>query len=127
MQETKMNTILIIDDNSDFRETLRDILKKKGYRILEASDGSDGIRIFRENTVDLIITDIIMPGKEGIETIIELRNEFPDIKIIAVSGGGRNTPDAYLPLAKDFGVKYTFPKPLEINKLLEAVDHLLQV
>ena len=120
-----MQTILIIDDNSDFRDTLSDLLKREGYQTVEASEGNEGISIIKNNQVDLVITDMIMPGKEGIETIIELRDTYPDVKIIAVSGGGRHLPEKYLPIAKKFGVDFAFAKPLETKVFLNAVAQLM--
>ena len=120
-----MQTILIIDDNSEFRETLCDILKREGYQTVEASEGDEGINIIKNNHIDLVITDMIMPGKEGIETIIELRETFPDVKIIAVSGGGRHLPETYLNIANKFGVDFAFTKPLKTKVFLNAVAQLI--
>ncbi len=121
-----MARILIIDDDEQLLAMLRQMLEREGYEILEASDGKEGLRRFRENPTDLIITDLIMPEKEGIETIMELRRDFPDVKIIAISGGGRVDPWQYLSIAKSFGVQYTFAKPIERKELLNAVRELLK-
>jgi len=89
-----MESILIIDDEAQIRSMIRLILEREGYVVMEAPDGTEGIRQFREKPTDLIITDIIMPNKDGIGMIIELKKEFPGVKIIAMSGGGLNRPDA---------------------------------
>ena len=120
-----MKRILIIDDDDQFLSMLRQMLERNGYRIVEASNGKEGIKLYRENPTDLIITDLIMPEKEGIESIIELRQDFPDVKIIAISGGGRINPNQYLSMAKTFGANYTFAKPFERKELLHAVGELL--
>jgi len=121
-----MALILIIDDNNQFRAMLREMLERTGYEVVEASDGKEGIKLYRENPTDLIITDLIMPEKEGIETIMELRRDFPDVKIIAISGGGRLDPGQYLIMAKSLGARYTFAKPVEREELLQAVEELLK-
>ena len=120
-----MVRILIIDDDEQILAMLRQTLEREGYEVMEASDGNEGLRRYRENPTDLIITDLIMPEKEGIETIMELHRDFPDVKIIAISGGGRVDPGQYLSIAKSFGAQYTFTKPIERKKLLKAVRELL--
>ena len=85
---------------------------------LFASDG-------KQMKADLIITDLIMPEKEGIETITELRRDFPDVKIIAISGGGRIAPEVYLRMARSLGALRTFAKPIERKEIIETVQELL--
>jgi CheY-like chemotaxis protein len=119
-----MTSILIIDDDRQVRLMLRRRLMQHGYEIAEASDGNEGVRLYRETPTDLIITDLIMPEKEGIETIIELRRDFPDVKIIAISGGGTNNSEQYLNIAKNLGARYTFAKPVEIEELLKAISEI---
>ena len=108
------------------RQMLRQMLQRAGYEVVDAPDGDQGIKLYRENPADLIITDIIMPDKEGIEVIIELKHDFPDVKIIAISGGGRLEPESYLPLAKRFGALRTLCKPFEREMLLQTVRELLE-
>ena len=120
-----MPRILIIEDEVNVRKLTRQMLELEGFEVLEAGDGDSGLRTFKENEVDLIITDIIMPGKEGIETILELRRDNPGVKIIAMSGGGRMGPDGYLELARKFGANHTFSKPFDRQELVEAVKELL--
>ena len=105
--------------------TLRRILEREGYEVVTVPDGKEGVKCYRENPTDLIITDLIMPEKEGIETITELRRDFPDVKIIAISGGGRINPKAYLGIAEYLGAQYTFSKPVERKELIKAVQDLL--
>ena len=120
-----MVRILIIDDDPQILDMLGQVLEREGYDIVKASNGREGIKLYRENPVDLIITDIIMPEKEGIETIFELRKDFPDLKIIAISGGGRIEPEEYLFVAQKLGVQRTFAKPIARAELLKAVRELL--
>ncbi len=84
------------------------------------------MRLFLEQEADLIITDLIMPDKEGLETIMELRRDFPEVKIIAISGGRRVGPDEYLYMAKIMGAHLTLLKPFEQEELLPAVQELLK-
>ncbi|MFC1629367.1 response regulator [Gemmatimonadota bacterium] len=116
-------TILVIDDEENIRELVRAILENAGYTVLEAADGSIGIEVFRANQVDLIITDLIMPGKEGIETISELKKEQPDVKVIAMSGAVNSS--TYLHMAGSLGADETISKPFHMHELLETVERLL--
>ena len=116
-----MARILIIDDNTEVLGTYSRILEHAGYEVVVTTDGKKGIRTFREKPTDLVITDIIMPEKEGLETIMELRRDFPDVKIIAISGGAFLEPKDYLALAKQFGATCTLTKPIEQEELLETV------
>jgi CheY-like chemotaxis protein len=82
-----LTTVLVIDDNEDIRALLRRVLEREGYSVSEASDGMAGTRLYRSQPADVIITDIVMPDQEGIQTIMELLRDFPAAKIIAISGG----------------------------------------
>lgn len=121
-----MASILIIDDEPGIREMLYDILESEGYEVMEAPNGKAGIKLQNELNFDLVITDLIMPEKEGIETIIELKRDFPNVKIIAISGGGRVDPDNYLFTAQHLGADKTFAKPIDIEELLETIERLLK-
>lgn len=122
MNRNSQKTILIIDDEEQIRAVLRLILEKKGYHVLEASDGGKGIKCCRSNQVDLVITDIFMPDKEGIETIIELKRDFPKMKIFAMSGGGSVGPDTFLKISSQLGVIKTFTKPIDRKALLNEIE-----
>jgi len=119
-------SLLIVDDDVQILNILRQMLEREGYDVVKASNGKQGLRLYRENPADLIITDIIMPEKDGIEIIIELKRDYPDVKIIAISGGGRIDSELYLDLAKKLGVLRTFTKPVERKQLLNAVRNILQ-
>ncbi len=119
-----MKRILVIDDEHMIRIMLRKILEKAGYAVEEAANGNEGIRVFEEKGADVIITDLVMPDKEGIETIMELKKKHPDIRIIAISGGGRAKPENYLAIAKAMGIRHAFAKPVEKEDLLKAVAEL---
>lgn len=120
-----MARILVIDDDAQFRSMIRTLLERQGYVVVEASDGEEGIKLFEGQGADLIITDIVMPNKEGLETIMELRRKVPRPKIIAVSGGGRIGPESYLHLAEKFGAVKVFSKPFDLKAFLQAVQEAL--
>lgn len=121
-----MARILIIDDDPLVRQVLRDWLEPRGYEVVEAENGNVGLKLFKEKPAELVITDIVMPDKEGIETIRELRRDFPEVKIIAVSGGGQLMPGATcLTLAEGLGVERTLAKPVNFTELSETVRELL--
>lgn len=123
-----MACILLIDDDEQMRRVIRLVLEKEGHTVLEASDGRRGAAIFREfwqDGVDLVITDIIMPEKEGIETISELKEIDPNVKIIAMSGGGRTRNLDFLKIAEKLGAQRSLAKPFRPHELLETVRDVL--
>ncbi|MHC4266912.1 MAG: response regulator [Planctomycetota bacterium] len=121
-----MTRILVIDDESQIRKMLRNCLEREGYQVLEAPNGKVGMELFKEEHFDLVITDILMPEQEGIESIGELRRNFPETKIIAISGGSRGIKsENVLHTAEILGVHCTPPKPFEIAKFLNAVRLVL--
>jgi len=120
-----MALILIIDDEPQIRSLLKLMLERDGYEVAEAPDGVEGIRIYRQNPADLIITDLIMPNKDGIGVIIDLKKEFPNVKIIAMSGGGLNKPEGYLKGAKKLGAACTLTKPIDRGEMLKAIKDVL--
>ncbi len=117
--------ILIVDDEAQIRTMLRKILEDAGYEVSEAPDGKVALWIHKEKPADLIITDLIMPEKEGIETILELKKDFPDVKMIAISGGGKGDLATYLDLARKSGADSALGKPFEKEELLKEVKDLL--
>ena len=114
-----------MDDDVEFRQMLRTMLEQAGYEVTEAADGKEGMKLFREAPTDLVITDILMPEQDGVETVIELKREFPDAKIIAISAGGRIDSKEYLKLAKRLGATHTFGKPFNRGELLQAMEEML--
>ena len=122
-----MRNILIIDDDEQMRNLLCRAMEYAGFKVEAAADGRKGLRLFEENSYDLVITDLIMPEQEGMETITFLRRNYPDIKIIAISGGGRIGPETYLPAAKELGADEAFAKPFPIDDLINAVKRLLSI
>jgi DNA-binding NtrC family response regulator len=117
---------MVVEDDNSVRELLREILKRAGHEVMAAGNGKEALALYKKTPADLIITNILMPEKEGLETIQELRRENPDIKIIAISGGGQIGPADYLEVARRFGAMRTFSKPFDRKELLKAVDELLE-
>jgi CheY-like chemotaxis protein len=120
-----MARILVIDDDDQVREMLRQMIRNAGHEVEVAADGDVGMAMYRDNPADLIVTDIIMPEKDGWEAIVELRRDYPAVKIIAISGGARVGPYSYLAIAKRFGAQKVFAKPIEKTELLQAIGELL--
>lgn len=120
-----MATLLVIDDEEDFRVVVGDALSGRGHRVLLAKHGAEGLRIARNERIDLVLTDLVMPEKEGIETIRELREDFPALRIIAVSGGGRAGGELYLAMAAELGADFVLQKPFAMATMLENIDRLL--
>lgn len=118
-----MARILVIEDDDQVRQLLHERLTKAGYDVALASDGEEGIQLFREQPADVVITDIFMPRKDGVEAIRELRHDFPDAKIIAMTGvRGRFSR---LPAAGVLGAVRTFVKPFSLDEMAVAVQQIL--
>lgn len=120
-----MARILVVDDEELARFTIRDILETAGHEVAEAENGNEAISSQTAKPFDLIITDLIMPEKEGVETIVELRRDYPDLKIIAISGGGRTKNMDFLKLAGEFGADKILAKPFSEGELMERVNECL--
>ena len=116
-----MARILIIDDNPDMRVVLRAMLETEDHEIVEADNGAAGVDLYVQNPTDLVITDIMMPGQDGIETLLSLKADYPDIRIIVISG----EEQAFLSTVKEFGARAVLPKPFRVNELLNTVREAL--
>ena len=114
--------ILLIDDDQRIRDLFQMWLEREGYSVILAENGRDGVIMQRKDPADLVICDLIMPVQEGIETITQFRNEFPDTGIIAISGGGKIGPDSYLNVAEHLGAWKVFTKPVDMKKLIETIQ-----
>jgi CheY-like chemotaxis protein len=121
-----MARILVIDDDEDVRAVLRGVLEQAGHEVVVAANGVEGIDAFRRLAADLVITDIVMPEKEGIETIRDLVEEFPNARIVAMSGGGKRlNRDNALFTASEIGAYKILRKPFEPSELLSSVQMAL--
>lgn len=128
--------ILIIDDEEDIRDVLQMILEGAGYDVRVASNGNQALELLHDEPARLIITDIIMPEKDGVSLITEIRHQYPGVRVIAISGGGGIDPIAYKPeaisttaylaAAKQAGADHVITKPFEREDLLQAVEKLLK-
>jgi len=121
-----MSHILVIDDDAHIRELITIMLESEGHTVVLAEDGLIGLQMLEDNTFNLIITDIIMPNQEGIETIVQIKSRNPDIKILAISGGGRIGSTDYLTLAENFGVDKTLSKPFYHKDFIDCIKDLLE-
>jgi two-component system, chemotaxis family, chemotaxis protein CheY len=120
-----MATIMVIDDDGDVREFLRRALETAGHQVIEADDGQRGLSLFRAQPAQVVITDILMPRKEGIETIRDFRRLYPTVKIIGISGGGASGFMDFLQAALAMGADHVLHKPFRAKTLIELVDGLL--
>jgi DNA-binding response OmpR family regulator len=120
-----MKRILVIEDDNVLRETIIEILSNENYKVSGAQNGEEGINIQNIEKFDLIITDILMPNKDGLEVIMNVRKNFPQTKIIAISGGGRVLAKDYLSIAEKFGSNEIIEKPFDISELLNKVSKLI--
>lgn len=118
--------ILIIDDEVDILFMLRKMMERAGFIVTLASNGREGMERFYEDPPDMVITDIIMPEKEGLEIIREMKKKQPALKVIAISGGGRISADSYLETASYFGANRIFQKPFTQSEIISAAKTLLE-
>ena len=121
-----MTTILLIDDDPLVAFTVERMLQGDGYEVIRAADGDKGLKLLKSQPIDLIITDIIMPVKEGIETIREIREYDAVLPVIAVSGGGHGSGGNYLRMAQALGATEVLAKPFDQDDLLAAVARCLK-
>ena len=119
-----MTTILVIDDDDEVRDFLTRLLKRRNYSVVCATNGEAGLAALAADGVALVITDIVMPDMEGLETIKRIRRSRPDIPIIAISGGGSSQLD-YLKFARRLGADAALAKPFDPAELLEIAERLL--
>jgi DNA-binding response OmpR family regulator len=117
--------VLVIDDDPGMRTTLQDVFEEARYEVLLARDGAEGLRLCQSRRVDLVVTDVFMPGREGLETIQALRRSFANIPIIVMSGGGESGKLDMLPVATALGAQRAFRKPFDIGELLAAARELV--
>jgi len=122
-----MAKILLVDDEAAYRTTIRDLLEDAGHEVDEAMDGNDAIARYEEaQAYDLIITDLFMPGRSGVELTAQLKRSHPNLKIIAISGGGAEKDLALLQQAGELGADHVLSKPILAEHLFEFVDDCLE-
>jgi CheY-like chemotaxis protein len=137
LHEAKMQNVLVVDDERDVRDAIKRVLDRAGYSVRTAGEVAEALAELRRSSVDVVITDIIMPKSNGVEAIDLIRKEFPSVRIIAISGGGNFsisgyqptaiTTSAYLAAAQRAGAHLVMTKPFESKDLLQAVEQVLGV
>ena len=120
-----MARILVIDDEDRIRRLLRAALEMEGHQVLEARQGNEGLQMIRTTLPDLVITDLMMPDKDGLEVILALKREAPDLKVIAMSGGGKYKQMEPLLVAEPLGAFAAVRKPFDLDAMLETVKRAL--
>jgi DNA-binding response OmpR family regulator len=120
MFENNVKKILVIDDDEAIRECIAFFLEEKGHLVTVCSDGNEGVRLFERTTFDLVITDIMMPGKDGLGAMIEMEKINSGVAVLAISGA--DMKDALLDAADIFGAAHTLRKPFTREELLGTVD-----
>ncbi len=121
-----MKSVLVVDDEPGMREMVKQLLLNEGYRVLEASNGKHAMEFLKNETPELVITDIIMEEMDGVEIIMEIRENYPDVKIIAMSGGSKISSEDYLESAADLGADRIFNKPFALSDMLNAIKELIE-
>jgi CheY-like chemotaxis protein len=120
-----LKSILIIEDQQNLRSVVKSTLERLGYRVHEAGNGREGIEVYKRTAPDLVITDLIMPEKEGLETIRDLKKMVPDVKIIAMTGAGRANSKDFLKMARLFGAAIALSKPFTFPELAKSVEAMI--
>jgi len=122
-----VSSILVVDDEDQIRRLIRETLEQAGYHVMEARDGKEALQQYRLAPADLVIMDILMPDQDGLETTVTLRREFPNVKVIAITGGSDMIGILnFLDVAKMLGAHSTLQKPFEMKTLLDTVEAELQ-
>ena len=121
-----MTKVMVVEDNEFFKDMLSETLKAAGYVVVTADDGEEALNLLPQENPVIVITDIIMPKVTGISLIKQIRQKYPTIKMIAISGGWRGGMSDYLKTTQDEGVAYTFAKPIDMDELLAAVKKLAE-
>jgi DNA-binding response OmpR family regulator len=115
--------VLVTDDERDVRELIQEILEEAGCQVLTAGDGRQAIAYLAQRSVDLFIVDLVMPEQEGIETISAVRQRWPGLKVLAISGSGA----LYLRVARLMGAQGTLQKPFTVDALIDKVESMLHI
>ncbi len=123
--EAPQRSILLVDDEPSVLKSLELVLERAGFDVLAVNDGRLAVESMQSGRFDLVLTDLVMPDREGVETIIELRRTHPHLPIIAMSGGGMGSADLYLSVAAQVGANATLLKPFSEAQLLSVIEQVL--
>lgn len=123
--QTQAPLILIADDEEGLRDIFAESLKLSGYRVSTAENGAAALRVLGAEAVDLLLTDILMPDVDGIELIMQARRSHPELKVIAMSGGGRTAAEVLINIARRLGVHATLEKPFDLPTLLAKIEEFV--
>ncbi len=121
-----MTRVLVIDDDKFVRASIRAVLESAGHMVADVGDADEGIAMQRANPFDVVVVDLVMPQKEGLETIRELKISYPDLPIIAISGGGDIVRKNFVQTATAFGANATLEKPFGGDELLGALHEAMR-
>jgi len=124
-RRVRMNKVVVIDDNSQVRDRIKNIILKAGYIVFDAPNGKIGLKLVKNKNPNLVVTDIVMPEQDGLEVISNVQRDYPETKIIAISGGSRklgNLP--ILELALKIGADFIFDKPVNEKKFLDVINQI---
>ena len=121
-----MSRVLVIDDNPDIRSTLQWLLESEGYAVSVAANGLEGLKLQRSSPADIVVTDVFMPEQDGIETLWKFREEYPQVPIVVMSGGGAARGTDYLSVARQLGASRTLTKPLDPQELINVVRQIAE-
>ena len=120
-----MATILVVEDEAEIRKLIREALERENHQVFEASNGQEGVEMFKKRPTDLVLTDMYMPVKGGTDTIIEIKSMSREVKIIAISGGGIFAPSEFLAIAKRHGADCVLSKPIIFDQLVLEIQKLV--
>ena len=122
-----MARILLIEDDTQIRELLRETLMHEGHEVIECENGAEGVRHYQQSNIDLVIMDVLLPDKDGIETLSELKQYNAHVNVLAISGGFSQGTVNVLDIQKRLGAKETLAKPFDLKFFLKVVNQLLAV
>ena len=123
----RMANVLVVDDEENIRFVIREMLEHSAHRVMEAQTGSEALKTFEQEGVpDLVITDLVMPDKNGIDLILDLKKRYPEVKVLAMSGGGGNGKYDYIPIVELIGAGSVLRKPFNLSDMHSLVEELLE-
>ncbi len=118
-------SILVVDDEPELRELIQLVLRGAGHAVVGAADGREAAQMIASQPFDIVMTDLIMPERDGLEFIAEVRAKYPNVRVIAMSGGGHIARDSYLRIAQGFGAHAILEKPFENREVFSAIESAL--